>query len=473
VNVLVLMSDQHNPKVMGCAGHPVVETPNLDALARAGVRSTAAYTNSPICVPARAAWATGRYVHEIGYWDNAIAYDGRAPGWGHELQDAGMQVESIGKLHYRDAESPTGFDRQIDPMHIMGGIGQVWGSVRKPLPRKVGAPFLVSLAGGGESTYTAYDRRVTEAACRWLEEHAGSTDPWVLHVGLVAPHHPYTAPEEYFERYASMDLPRAKLHPLDGHARHPWVAGFGEMLPGLDSENTDEERARCTAAYYGLVSFLDHNVGRIVDALQRAGLAEDTLVIYTSDHGDTVGTRGLWGKSVLYEESAGIPLIAVGAGLGAGAESATPVSLVDGRATILDAVGGVAHGTGPGRSWLDVFNAPDDGERVAFSEYHAMGAPSAGFLLRRGRYKLHHYVGFEPELFDLDADPEETVNLAADPQHAAALADCERALRAIVDPEAVDRWARADQAALVERFGGPKKAAKLGTVGETPVPETA
>jgi choline-sulfatase len=120
-----------------------------------------------------------------------------------------------------------------------------------------------------------------------------------------------------------------------------------------------------------------------------------------------------------------------------------------------------------------VFNAPDDGERVAFSEYHAMGAPSAGFLLRRGRYKLHHYVGFEPEFFDLDADPEETVNLAADPQHAAALADCERALRAIVDPEAVDRWARADQAALVERFGGPKKAAKLGTVGETPVPETA
>jgi choline-sulfatase len=152
VNVLVVMSDQHNPKVMGCAGHPVVATPNLDALAAAGVRSTAAYTNSPICVPARAAWATGHYVHEIGYWDNAIAYDGRAPGWGHALQRAGIPVESIGKLHYVDADAPTGFDRQIDPMHIMGGIGQVWGSVRDPLPRKVGAPFLVTRSGALRSS---------------------------------------------------------------------------------------------------------------------------------------------------------------------------------------------------------------------------------------------------------------------------------------------------------------------------------
>ena len=96
-NLLVIMADEHNPKMLGCAGHPLVQTPNLDALAARGTRFDRAYTNSPICIPARASFATGRYVHDIGYWDNAIAYDGRVKGWGHHLQEAGVCVESIGK----------------------------------------------------------------------------------------------------------------------------------------------------------------------------------------------------------------------------------------------------------------------------------------------------------------------------------------------------------------------------------------
>src|SRR3546814_10142833 len=100
---------------MGCAGHPIVKTPNLDGLARKGTRFSAAYTPSPICVPARASIATGRYVHEHRCWDNAIAYDGRTPSWGHRLQQAGIRVESIGKLHYRKEEDATGFDPQQLP----------------------------------------------------------------------------------------------------------------------------------------------------------------------------------------------------------------------------------------------------------------------------------------------------------------------------------------------------------------------
>jgi choline-sulfatase len=474
VNVLVLMSDQHNPGILGSADHPMVRTPHLDALAASGTRFTAAYTNSPICVPARAAWATGRYVHETGYWDNAMPYDGAVPGWGHALQAAGVAVESIGKLHYRDEQAPTGFDRQHLPMHVMGGIGQVWGSVRDPLPRKEGAPFLISFAGSGESDYTRYDRRAAEEACGWLHDRGRDepASPWVLYVGLVAPHHPYLAPEEFFDWYDPAAIPRAKLHPLDGHARHPWVAEFGEMLPGIDSANTEEERQRCTAAYYGLVSFLDDNVGRILAALEDAGLADDTLVVYTSDHGDTVGSRGLWGKSVLYEESAGIPLILRGPEVPAGHECDTPVSLVDGYATIVGAATGsadTAEGT-RGRSWLEIASEPDDETRVVFSEYHAMGAPTAAFLVRRGRFKLHHYVGYEPELFDLHADPQELVDLSGDPAHAGTRTELELALRAIVDPEETDRRAKADQAALVERFGGPAKAASMGTVAETPAP---
>ena len=126
-NLVFIISDEHQARALSCAGHPVVKTPNIDALAACGTRFTAAYTPCPICVPARASLATGRYVHDHRYWDNAIAYDGRVPGWGARLQVAKVQAESISKLHYRNRDDPTGFELQHKPMHIWKGIGQVWG----------------------------------------------------------------------------------------------------------------------------------------------------------------------------------------------------------------------------------------------------------------------------------------------------------------------------------------------------------
>lgn len=139
-NLLILMSDEHNARMMGCAGHPLAKTPHLDALAERGTRFVDASTTCPICVPARASFATGRYVHDIGYWDNSIAYDGRVPSWGHRLQDAGLRVESIGKLHYRREQDPCGFDRQHIPMHITDGVGMIQLSIRKQFPDFVPPP---------------------------------------------------------------------------------------------------------------------------------------------------------------------------------------------------------------------------------------------------------------------------------------------------------------------------------------------
>ena len=161
-NLVFIMADEHNASFLGCAGHPMAKTPNLDALAASGTRFTSAYTPSPLCVPARAAMATGRYVHDIGYWDGAIAYDGKVPGWQHRLQKSDHRVVSIGKLHYRQETDATGFDRQILPMHVeAGGLGQLWGLQRDPLPvfadaaRKMLGPI-----GAGHSSYNAYDERV-------------------------------------------------------------------------------------------------------------------------------------------------------------------------------------------------------------------------------------------------------------------------------------------------------------------------
>ncbi|HET6492142.1 MAG TPA: sulfatase-like hydrolase/transferase, partial [Burkholderiales bacterium] len=166
-NLLFIMSDEHNKRVLGSYGHPLVRTPHLDRLAARGTRFTNAYTNCPICVPARAAFATGQYVHQIRYWDNAIAYDGCAPSWGHRLMAQGHRVTSIGKLHYVDSDAArNGFDEEVLPLHIVNGVGDLLGLIRDELPRRPGSAKLGPEAGPGESEYTHYDRSIAQETVR-------------------------------------------------------------------------------------------------------------------------------------------------------------------------------------------------------------------------------------------------------------------------------------------------------------------
>jgi choline-sulfatase len=476
-NLLVIMSDEHNPKMLGCAGHPMVRTPNLDRLAARGTRFSAAYTTCPICVPARASFATGRYVHEIGYWDNAIAYDGRVQGWGHRLQAAGLRVESIGKLHYRRQEDPTGFDVQHIPMHIKDGVGMVHLSIRgqfpgytPPPPRQGGG--IVRSAGVGESDYTRYDRKIAAMACDWLRGAAGHDRPWVLFVSLVTPHYPLIVPEEFMQYYAVEDMPNPKLGPDSGYVHHPWLDELMSQQAG--SAVSPAQHRLALAAYLGLCTFMDAQLGHVLQTLDATGLSQHTRIIYTSDHGENAGARGLWGKSVHYEESSRVPLIVAGDGVPAGKVSATPTTLVDAYPSILQAVGLPLPGseTPSGCSWFDLARAADDPERMVFSEYHAARSPSGAFMIRRGRYKYIHYVGFAPELFDLKDDPEEFHDLAQDDVYADTVRQLEGCLRGIVDPEAVDRQAKADQQALVESHGGPEEVMRhpVTTKNYTPVP---
>lgn len=470
-NLLIIMSDEHNADMMGCAGHPLVKTPNLDALAAGGTRFASAYTNCPICVPARAGFATGRYTHETGYWDNAIAYDGRVKGWGHKLQDAGLRVDSIGKLHFRSLEDDAGFDVEHIPMHIKDGVGMVQGSIRgqfpefsPPEPQRRGGPGIIGSAKAGETSYIKYDRKIAEMASDWINNAADKpAKPWVLFVSFVSPHYPLTVPQEYLDLYPLSDMPHPKLDPADGFVPHPW----SERLSRPNNRFSIEEKKLAMAAYLGLCTFVDEQIGRVIASLEDAGLRDDTRILYTSDHGESAGSRGMWGKSVMYQEASGVPMILSGADVPAGAVKATPVSLVDCYQTVLAATD-VPDGDDslPGRSLFDIAMEPDDSERAVFSEYHAMRSPSGAFMLRQGRYKLHYYVGYEPELYDIEADPEETINLATDPAYVDVLAEYEANLRAIVDPEAADAQAKADQKALVERHGGPEAVTSKGGGGK-------
>lgn len=474
-NLIVIMSDEHDPRVMGCAGHPLVKTPHLDALAARGVRFPNAYTPSPICVPARAAFATGLRVHQIRHWDNAMPYTGTPRGWGHVLQQQRVRVESIGKLHYRHEEDQAGFDKEHVPMHVAGGHGMVWASIRDPYISKGpgGKRMLGEHIGAGESPYTSYDRGVTQRAVDWLRDAASRPDrPFVLYVGLVAPHFPLVAPEEFFALYPLDRIPAPKLHPDSGYQRHPWVQAYADFMHNEEGFKSPTERLQAFAAYFGLVSFLDHNVGRIDAALRELGLADSTTVVYTSDHGDNLGARGLWGKSTLYQESVGVPMIVAGPGVEPSV-CETPVDLLDLYPTILEGVGidPAPHlGDRPGRSLFEIVPEPIDAQRVVFSEYHAAGSNTAAFMVRKGRWKYHHYVRFRPELFDLEADPQELNDLAGRPEHAAVVADMEAELRRICNPEQVDALAKQDQQQLVARLGGAEVVATMGSGGATPAP---
>jgi choline-sulfatase len=469
-NLVFIISDEHQAGALSCAGHPIVRTPNIDRLAARGTRFTAAYTPCPICVPARASLATGRYVHDIRYWDNAMGYDGRVPGWGARLQAGNVRVESIGKLHYVNDRGPTGFDRQHHPMHLDEGIGQVSGSVRDPIPGPRDDIVRFGEVGAGYSKYNSYDETIREAAVAWLRRASRDQRRWMLYIGFVAPHFPLIAPQRFIDLYPPAAMPLPKLTPRSGYVRHPWLDAQESFMPtdvefGVD----DAKRRRAISAYYALYTMMDGHIGAICAALEETGAAETTTVIYTSDHGEALGERSHWGKSNLYGECTQVPLVMAGPDVAAGAACNTPVNLVDLAPTFLSAFG-LAETNLPGRSLFEIAREPTDPARVGFSEYHAVGSPSGAFMLRKGRWKYHEYIGYPCELFDLASDPDERNNKADAPSCSAVLAELRGELRRIVDPANADRQAKADQRALVERFGGREAAFRLGVKGPTPAP---
>lgn len=474
-NNLVIMTDEQDGQAMSCAGHPFVRTPNMDALARRGTRFSNAFTPSPICVPARASFATGQWIHQIGHWDNAMGYDGSVSGWGHALQAAGQRVESIGKLHYANGEAPTGFDRQHNALHLTDGVGQVWGSVRDPLPREPRPSRLFQALGVGTSDYNAYDTASTDAAVRWLQERAAQPEarPWTLYVGLVAPHFPLVVPQRFLDAIDINALPSPRLHPMDGFARHPWVQRHAEFYDCDAELGTRERRRLALACYLALIGFVDEQIGRILHALDATGQAGTTRVVFTSDHGDNQGARGMWNKSTLYREAVQVPLVVAGPGVPERRVCPTAVSLVDIAPTLVQGAGLPVPATFCGRSLLDIANEPDDPQRVGFSEYHAVGSPSAAYMVRQGRWAYHHYVGFAPELFDVEADPGQTCNLAGGRGLADVQAHLAAVLREMLDPEATDQRAKRDQNALVARMGGREAALRMGPQGASPAPSLA
>jgi len=451
-NVLLILSDEHRPDAAGYAGHDLVETPALDGLAAAGTRFSNAYCPSPLCAPCRGSLTTGRYVHEVGTWDNAASYDGSGPNWPSHCSTRGVHTASVGKLDFQPGVEV--FDEQLLPNYR--GSPDVNGLERDPPNVRENARDRILAAGPSEEpgAHERGDAERTDRAVEWLETRASDDpdDPWVLSVNYTLPHFPLTAVRDYYDRYPEsavdlpVDYPAADDHPI-----------LEELRDHFDGREVPEPVLRRTrAAYYALCTELDDNVGRLLDALDRTGLAEETLVVYSSDHGEPLGDHATWWKCNMYEPAAGVPLLVRGPGVRTGV-AGTPVSLLDVVPTLASTVGVEPDPGWQGRSLRPALRGEPFERRPVLSEYHAHGTSRGAFMLRDGRYKYVHYPGdgIPDQLFDRERDPEELENLAADPdpEHAAVLDRLRGTLtdRVDPDPETVDRRARADQRERRER----------------------
>lgn len=425
-NILFILSDQHAQRALGCYGDTADVTPRLDALAAQGVTFDNAYCASPICGPSRMALMTGRMPFQNRCWLNQDILPTGVPTFAHALGAAGYHTALIGRMHFIGPDQTHGFAERLVGDHSANWPGN--SSFDHGELRGTAGPDPVSVikSGAGTNAYDLKDRDTSNAAVDWLaaagKRHAdGDAAPFLLTVGFMLPHPPYVADPEDFAAVAGK-VPPIRQGPPDPASEHPWLRGWRAPrdLSGLSEASI--ERAR--QAYWAMVRRLDGLVGAVLDALDAAGLAEDTLVIYGSDHGDHLGERGIFWKHTLFDESAKVPLIMRWPGRLPSAEwRRAVVGLADLGATMLDVAGG--EWPGGGTSLLPLaYDASAPWLDETFSEYcQGVGDPwsapevTLNRMIRRGQFKLCYYHGAPPQLFDLDADPGEQHDLADNPRY--------------------------------------------------------
>ena len=445
MNIVFLFSDEHAGAVMGNSGHPVVRTPYLDRLSEQSYTFDNAYCNYPICTPSRLSMLTGCYPHQIGAWDLGVIPDRQYPTWGDYLAQADYETVLCGRTHFNGTDRLHGFShRLLDDLPR-------WCNRNGRPPRRTpdarrGSNSHVTECGPGDHEHTRYDRNVTDLAVDFLREKAASPDdkPFLLYCGFMHPHFPLIAPPEFFSLYdpntlelpATWNEPLESQHPIIQHHRWSWR---NDIPP-------PESVVRCAlASYYALVSALDAQVGRILEAIDTSPLRENTLVLYTSDHGEMAGHHGIWQKQCFYEPAVSVPLM-LRLPSDENGRVAQNVSLVDVLPTLLEVAGLEVPSDLPGESLLEIARQKaQQTKRAIFSEYHHMGMLNAGFMLKRGDYKLCHYVGSEPQLFNVGTDPLENDDLASKPEYTAIRDEMEVALRAVVNPEQENVRAKENQ----------------------------
>jgi arylsulfatase A-like enzyme len=439
-NILWICGDDHAAYVIGAYGNAKVRTPNLDRLAAGGMRFDRAYCNVPLCAPSRQSFITGRYPRSLGVTLLETPFPDRGTTVAQLLSAAGYDTRAIGKMHF-NTDRTHGFDKIVYSREYQEFNR---GRNRKPLPRDVDVlppwkPFedpKVWLNSEcrpfGAADADMVGTFFAEEAARTLAARAEAAPrPFFLMVSFNEPHSPYRCPVEYRGRHSpdSFDIPKV------GPADEP---GIPAAMRGL----TDRDKRNIQAAYYTSVEFMDKNVGLVLDALERSGLARNTLVVYTSDHGVFLGQHGWFEKHALYEPAVRAPLIARFPGrIAEGQSTRALVELIDLVPTFLEYGGVPVPDAVQGRSLVGLLEGRKRYHRDrVFVEY----APNEEAMVRTERWKLIYSLGRrersdgfktglpprgrEVRLYDLDADPDETSNLAGRPELAGVVSELTESL---------------------------------------------
>jgi choline-sulfatase len=432
-NVLFLICDDLNCDI-GCYGHPLVQTPNIDALAARGVRFPHAYCQFPLCGPSRASFMTGLYPDQSLVKRNAIYIREHVPNvntMSQLFRDAGYFATRIGKIYHYNVpkhvgtgghDDPYSWDRTINPR---GRDKDEEDKIFSLRPGSFGATLSWLAAAGSDEEQT--DGIAASEAIGVLERHAKNQTPFFLAVGLYRPHTPYVAPKKYFDRH-----PRKQI-------QVPQVpAGYLDSIPlparksitrKKDQLNLDVEVARqAIQAYYASISFADAQLGRILKALDETGLANNTIVLFTSDHGYHMGEHGHYQKTTLFENAARVPLVMAGPGISVGKVAPTMAEMVDFYPTLAELAGLQSPKFVSGVSLAAALRDPSATPRTsALTQY------AEGYSIRTQQYRYTEWGvdGAEGvELYDHRSDPAEMHNVAAAEQYAAKIQELSTELRA-------------------------------------------
>lgn len=432
-NIVFVSSDQHAYKYAGYMGHPLVQTPHLDQIAEAGVAFTNNYTGSPVCVPGRTCMMTGTYASDNHSYGNSTVWDGTHPTWVALLRDAGYHTWGTGKTDLNDThdigfvEGETGNGHQSHP--------DITELFRRPPAYRVGERPNVD-GHARDSRHNDADR--TKNALDFIRNKSRQLgQPWLAFVGLSEPHPSFVALRKYFDYFYPnrTDMPNIPPgHLEDLHLVMQELRHFKRIATPIPAERI--RRAR--AGYYGMISELDEYLGQIWQAVAETGQQENTLFIYTSDHGESLGEHGLWYKNNLYDVAARVPLVMAGGGLPSGMVVNHPVSHVDVVRTMLGWTGAKTHSGLRGTDLSPLLSGHSDaGPPFVYSENHTEGNITGSFMIRKGDWKYLHFTWYDDLLFNLKEDPGEFENRINDPAAQNVRKELQAILNSQVDTEAI------------------------------------
>jgi len=464
-NIIVIMSDEHNAGILGCYGNNIVRTATLDSLARRGVTFENCYCNSPLCVPSRLSFTSGKYASRVGAWSNNcwLASDDY-PSLPRIMNAAGYESVLCGKMHY-DKTRRYGFREIGGNMNNSTKTGKGGRRNADDLTPKPGlSNRFDEFHPGNKSSILDHDRKVTSATVDFLKKRKASEKPFFLLVGYLAPHFPIIVPQKYWDIYkGKVPMPKIPAGHLDSQPRNYKHLRIGFNMEGVPDDIVLKGRE----LYYGLTHWLDDEIGKVLTSLADSEAADNTVVIYTTDHGENMGEHGLWWKNCVYEHASHVPLIVSWPARWKGGQRRTQAcSLVDVVQTIAELGGADVPDDWNGDSmvrWLD--NSGARWKDLAISEYYAHNIASGYAMIRTGRYKYVYHTPpdenhpVERELYDLRSDPGEFNNLAGKAEYSDRITAMHSALVKELgeDPDKTERRCRADYVRGYVRKNSEKK----------------